>query len=322
METPAEAVVSDPARERMATQLSELAQLLERHSGSDGIHPTIVPGVAIHRLSTTVGEPDHLIHEPAMCLIVQGEKRIVLNDEVYVYDASRFLIVSVDVPIIGLVTRATAERPYLAFRMNLDPGEIAALILQSAMAPASDRGVMRALMLTKTSSEMLDAVIRLTKLLCTPEDIEALGPLAKREILYRLLKSEQGQLLRQIAEADGRCRRISQAIFWIRQHFDKPIRVEELSRLVHMSASSFHHHFKAITSMSPLKYQKQIRLQEARRLMLLQGVDAATAGHRVGYESPSQFGREYRKQFGESPMRDMRRLLRQTSGQQVPKPRE
>jgi transcriptional regulator GlxA family with amidase domain len=158
------------------------------------------------------------------------------------------------------------------------------------------------------SAEMLDACLRLTRLLDAPEDAAALAPLARREILYRVLKSEQGAQLRQIATTDGQAQRISRAIAWLKKHYDQPLRIEDLARGAHMSASSFHHHFKAITAMTPLQYQKHLRLQEARRLMLTQDVDAGTAAHRVGYESPSQFGREYNRLFGAPPARDLRRL--------------
>jgi AraC-like DNA-binding protein len=299
----------------LSSQLSEIARVLERHSRSDGSHTTLLPRVSMLRQSAPTGQPIHSLHEPAMCLIVQGAKQVILNEEVYSYDASRYLVVSLDVPITAQVTRASSETPYLCFRLGLDAAEIAALILETGMTSVPDRSVARALMLAQTSTALLDAVLRLTRLLDTPEDIAALAPLAVREILYRLLKSEQGPQLRQIAATDGQTRRISRVISWLKQHFDQPLRIDDIAREVHMSPSSLHHHFKAITAMSPLQFQKQLRLQEARRLMLVQDVDAATAGHRVGYESPSQFGREYARLFGAPPARDLRRLREQMPAQ-------
>lgn len=292
----------------LAPQLSALAQLMTRHCGTDGIHVTAVPGMALLRQSTPMGEPIHAVHQPAMCLIVQGIKRVMLGGEIYDYDASRYLVVSVDVPVSGQVTGATAQMPYLCIRLDIDPGEIAALLLQSGLGGASAVGVDRALAVSQSSAPLLDAVLRMVQLLDAPEDIQALAPLARREILYRLLKGEQSAHLHQIATTDGPAQRIARAINWLKAHYDERLRIETLARDMHMSPSSLHHHFKAVTGMSPLQFQKQLRLQAARQLMLTEGIDAATAGHRVGYESPSQFGREYVRLFGVSPVRDLRRL--------------
>lgn len=291
-----------------AQPLAELASLLARHSQFDGVHATAIEGFVVARASSTTGEPIHMVHEPAMCLVVQGAKQAILNDSVYEYSAGDCLVVSLDLPITSRITQATPEAPYLGFRMNVDPSEIATMILQTNQRSAPERSVTQAFAVARSSAEMLDAMLRLTRLLDAPEDIGTLAPLARREILYRLLKSELGGQLRQIAATDGEAQRISRAIHKLRKYFDQTLRVEDIAREVHMSASSFHHHFKVITSMSPLQYQKQLRLQEARRLMLVHDVDAATAAHRVGYESPSQFGREYRRLFGEPPARDLRRL--------------
>jgi AraC-like DNA-binding protein len=291
--------------------LLELRRLLERHSGHDGIHTTPIPGLSFLRASAPNDQPLHMIHEAALCLIVQGAKQVMLGGQIYAYDALRFLVVSVDVPITAQVMQASAAMPYLCFRLDLDPHEIAAMILQTRMLAAAPREGLAALSLVKTSAELLDAALRLARLLDTPEDIAPLAPLAKQEILYRLLKGEQGMRLRQIAAADSHAQRISRAISRLKQHFDQPLDIEAIAREAHMSRSSFHHHFKSITSMSPLQYQKQLRLQEARRLMLMHAIDAATAGHRVGYESASQFGREYARLFGNAPARDLKRLREQ-----------
>lgn len=289
-------------------QLLHLQRLLLKHCSSDGMRSSAIPGLTLLRESAPTAEAIHGLHEPALCLVVQGAKQILLNGQAYAYDASRYLVVSVEVPIAGRVLQASAAEPYLCLRLNLDAGDIAALMLQTGLGSAPARGVSRALTLSRTSEALLEAVLRLSRLLDTPDDIATLAPLAQREILYRLLKSEQGAQLCQIAATDGQTQRIARAIHWLKQRFDQPLRIDEMAREVHMSSSSLHHHFKAVTAMSPLQYQKQLRLQEARRLMLTHDVDAATAGHRVGYESPSQFGREYSRLFGAPPATDLRRL--------------
>jgi AraC-like DNA-binding protein len=192
--------------------------------------------------------------------------------------------------------------------MDLDPREIAELLLKSGMPPAPRKGSARGLYLSRTSDAMLDAVIRLMRLLDTPADAAALAPLAMQEILYRLLKSEEGERLARIGRSESHAHRIARVIGWLKAHFSETLRIERLAGEAHMSVSSLHHHFRAVTAMSPLQYQKQLRLQEARRLLLSEAIDAAAAGHRVGYESPSQFSREYSRLFGAPPSRDLQRL--------------
>ncbi len=254
------------------------------------------------------GEPLRVLYKPALCVIAQGSKQVILGDEVYPYDASHYLAVSVDVPVTGQVTRATPAAPYLCFQLDLDPTGLAELMLKWSLPPRPARGPSRGLFLGKTEPVLLEAVLRLVRLLDTPEDIPALAPLATRELLYRLLKSEHGWRLGLIATANSQAQRIARVVGWLKTHFAEPLRIEDIAREVHMSPSSLHHHFKAVTAMSPLQYQKQLRLQEARRLLLSQDVDVATAGFRVGYESPSQFGREYRRLFGRPPGQDVRQL--------------
>jgi len=291
-----------------ALRLRELARLIERHAPGEGIHETAIPGVCAIRMCEASAEMVHATHQPAVCVIAQGAKRVMLHNEVYAYDASRFLIFSVDLPIGAQITAATADAPYLCFRLDLDPREIAALLLKSGTPVAAQRDSSRGLYLSRTSDAMLDAVIRLMRLLDTPADAAALAPLAVQEILYHLLKSDEGELLARIGRSDSHAHRIARVITWLKNHFAEPLRIEHLAGEAHMSVSSLHHHFKAVTAMSPLQYQKQLRLQEARRLLLSEAVDAATAGHRVGYESPSQFSREYSRLFGAPPSRDLQRL--------------
>lgn len=293
--------------------LAEMAARITRFTTADGIHPTAIAGMEFIR-GSIAGEPVHSVYLPSLCVIAQGAKQAMLGNEVYLYDRSRYLVASVDLPITGTIIEATPAQPYLCFKLDLDPREIASLLLDAELPAASGTGPARGLFVSRLSREMIDAVLRLVRLLDAPEDIPALAPLARREILYRLLKSEEGYRLRQMATAHSQAKRIAKAIEWLKSHYVEPLRIEHVASEANMSASSLHHHFKAITAMSPLQYQKQLRLQEARRLLLSEAVDAATAGHRVGYESPSQFSREYSRLFGAPPGRDLRHL-RQFQGQ-------
>jgi AraC-like DNA-binding protein len=291
----------------LARQLDEMAALIERFAAGDGMHDTAIPRVKLSRLSQP-GACVHGVQEPALGIIAQGSKRVLLTDEVYVYDRATFLVASVDLPVAAQVVGASTESPYLGVRLDLDLKEISSLMLQAELPASVEQPSSRGLFLSGTSPSMVDAVLRLLRLLETPEDIPALAPLLEREVLYRLLKSEQGWRVAQMATVNSQAQRIGKAIKWLKAHFTEPLRIDAFARDVNMSTSSLHHHFKAVTSMSPLQYQKQLRLQEARRLLLGEGVDAATAGHRVGYESPSQFSREYSRLFGAPPAQDQRRL--------------
>lgn len=294
--------------ERSLSQLAELARLIARHAPVDGVHETAIPGVTAIRMSCPSQEFVHALHQPAVCIIAQGAKRVMLRDEVYSYDASRFLVFSVDLPISAQITQASPDAPYLCFRLDLVPAEISALLLKRSAPPALRRGSSRGLYLSQVSDPMVDAATRLMRLLDTPDDAEALAPLAVQELVYRLLRSEQGDRLAHIAQVDSRAHRIAKVIAWLKTHFREPLRIEDLARTAHMSPSSLHHHFRTITAMSPLQYQKQLRLQEARRLLLGAASDVADASFRVGYESPSQFTREYSRLFGMPPSRDLQRL--------------
>jgi len=289
--------------------MAEMARLLERFTGRDGVHATEVGPLSLYRSSEPT-EPAHVLYQPALCLIAQGSKRVLLGERCYQYDPAHFLLVSVDLPLVGQVLGATPHRPYLALRLDLDPQMIAAVLADSerqADAPPPGR-TPRGVAVSRLDPPLLDSVLRLLRLLCAPQDVPVLAPLTIREILYRLLTGEQGTRLRQIAAEDSRTERIARAIHWLKQNYARPFRIEDVARAAYMSPSALHHHFKAVTSLSPLQYQKQLRLQEARRLMLGEAVDAATAGFRVGYESASQFSREYRRQFGAPPRRDVIRL--------------
>jgi AraC-like DNA-binding protein len=286
--------------------LDEIAALTARYAAGDGFHQTAIDRLMLVRAA----RPNELMqgaYEPSLCLIAQGSKRVILGGEVFVYDRARYLVASVDLPVAGEVLEATPERPYLCVMLRLDAKDIAAMLLEAELPPPA-AVPSRGLYLARTTPAIAEAVLRLLRLLDTPEDIAGLAPLAKHEILYRLLKSEEGWRLRQMATAHTHSRRIARAIEWLKSHYAEPLRIDKMASEVSMSTSSFHEHFRAVTAMSPLQYQKQLRLQEARRLLLSEALDAATAGHRVGYESPSQFSREYSRLFGAPPAKDMQRL--------------
>jgi len=298
-------------------QQAEFAALIDQYTTGDGLLDTALPRVALAKLSKP-SEPMHGVHQPALCIIAQGRKQVILGDSIYFYDASQYLVASVDVPVVGQVVEATPEKPYLSFKLNLDPHLISELILDCGLTDDVEREApSTSLSLATVTPQLLDAVIRMLRLLEKPRDIAVLGPLAEREILYRLLNGPDAARLRQIAQVDSKLQRVTRAITWIKHHFTEPFSIELLASEARMSTSALHHHFKQVTAMSPLQYQKQLRLQEARRLILVQGSDAASAGHQVGYESPSQFSREYSRLFGAPPLRDANRL-KATPGALVP----
>lgn len=286
--------------------IRELADLIRRHTPADGIHDTPLKRLALVRSSTST-LPQAAVYEPALCIVAQGRKRAMLGDREYVYDAATFLVVSVDLPVIGCIVEASAGEPYLCLRLNLDLPTLTELVLEHGDGAASP-GAAPGLALSRMTPELLDSALRLLRLLDKPADARALAPLAEREILYRLLTGEQGRMIRHIACAESRLSQVSRAINWIKRNFAGAFTVEQVAAEAGMSPSSFHQHFKAVTTMSPLQYRTQLRLQEARRLMVAEAMDAATAGFRVGYESPSQFSRDYSRIFGAPPSRDAARL--------------
>ena len=299
---------------------AELTALLERHTGWDGSHPTAIAPLSLHRLSAPM-PPVHSVLKPTFCITAQGGKLAVLGEETHLHDPARYLLLSVDLPLTVQIIEATLEEPYLGLCLDIDPQQVSLLLLEmEGMEPGgkeAGRGhggsesrtpAPCGLSLSPTDVPLLDAVLRLLRLLDTPEDVPMLAPPAVREILYRLLTGEQGGRLRQIAVHNSLTQRVARAIAWITRHYAEPLPIETLAQEVCMSASGLHHHFKAVTAFSPLQYQKHLRLQEARRLMLSEALDAATAGYRVGYQSASQFSREYRRLFGAPPHRDIARL--------------
>lgn len=285
----------------------ELASLIGRHATEDGINPTEIPRLNLIRGSRPTG-PRHGVHEPALCIVARGKKRVLLGEEAFLYGPEQYLIVSVDLPVVAQVLEADPENPYLCFRLDLDAAMLGELIAQTGLNAAPAKGSGPGLTLSPADPGLLDAVVRLVRLLDTPRDSGVLAPLAEREILYRLLTGDQARIIRRIALSDGRPGQVNCAISWIKDHYREPFSVEAVASEARMSTSALHHHFKAVTNMSPLQYQKRLRLQEARRLILGSALDAATAGFSVGYGSPSQFSREYGRLFGAPPMRDAESL--------------
>jgi AraC-like DNA-binding protein len=284
-----------------------LASLIDQFAEGDGVHPTPVPRLHLIRSSHPT-EPIHAVHQPAVCFVAQGRKQVMVGSSVFTYDQAKYLVVSVDVPIVGQILEASAAEPYLCIRLDLDPAAIGALMLEAKVPGASGEQPGQALSLSSITPVLLDTVIRLVRLLEKPRDIPILAPLVEREILYRLLMDDQTSKLRQIALGESKLQQVNRAIAWIKVNFREPFSIEAVAAEARMSPSTLHEHFKVVTSMSPLQYQKQLRLQEARRLILSQSLDAATAGHSVGYESPSQFSREYKRTFGSPPVQDIARL--------------
>ncbi|AFZ09048.1 transcriptional regulator, AraC family [Oscillatoria nigro-viridis PCC 7112] len=288
----------------------ELATLLTRHTDGkgNGFHKTEIDKLEFTRESS-VPAAMHGVYQPVLGIVIQGKKEALLGEETYRYGQAQYLVISVDLPISGFVVEATPDKPYLGFKLNLDPRQLCDIITAQTKPSANKtENSVRGLFVSNADAPLLDCALRLTRLLDTPQDIPILAPMIIREIYYRLLIGEQGEAVRQIATSGSNMQRIASAIKLIKTDFTKPMRVEYLAGQANMSPSSFHHHFKEVTSMSPLQYQKQLRLLEARRLMLAENFDAANAAYQVGYESPSQFSREYSRMFGAPPIRDIERL--------------
>lgn len=291
----------------IAVRQQDLAERVARLAPVDGMHPSAFGPLSLIRASAPTTRMA-TVYQPSLCMVVQGRKRAQLHDEVFHYDALNYLVVSVTLPLVGQVLDASPERPYLCLRLNLNLEEIARLLLELGDRGAAPVAADRGLFVARMGEPLLDAVLRLVKLLDTPDDVPVLAPVIQREIYYRVLRGELGHRLVDLAAGDGGNHRIVRAIEWLKQRYAEPLRIEALAEAVHMSPSALHHRFKAVTAMSPLQYQKQLRLHEARRLMFADGVECAAAGHRVGYQSPSQFSREYRRLFGAPPRVEIARL--------------
>jgi len=284
-----------------------LAKSIARWTDKSDHLETAISGLALYRRDETT-QPASGMYEPSLCLIAQGAKRVLLGDDSYVYDAHHFLITSVDLPTVWQIIKASREKPCLGLVLKLDLREISQLMVDSNLPPPRAQQSCRGMAIGGVTLPLLTAFQRLIDLLAEPKDIPILAPIIQREILYRLLVGDQGTRLRQIASAGSQSQQVARAIDWLKSNFTRPLRIDDLASHVHMSPSTFHHHFRTLTAMSPLQYQKWLRLNEARRLMLTENTDAATAAFNVGYESPSQFSREYSRLFGAPPLRDITNL--------------
>jgi AraC-like DNA-binding protein len=288
--------------------LTGLAALLRAYAPHDGTFDLRIPGVHISRRSRPYKELLHGVQQSALCIVAQGEKSVMVGREVYEYFPSMMVVYSVDVPVAAQVTKASVAQPYLCLRMDLDPQKVANVVLKvfpQGLPPAHDS---RAVSVSQADAGILNAATRLIELMAQPGDAELIAPLIVDEILIRLLRSPIGVRAAQVGVADSGTYGVAKAVSWLRANFQQPMKVEDLARLANMSLSSFHQHFKAVTAMSPLQYQKVLRLQEARRLMLSPMMDAGAASRHVGYMSASQFSRECGRFFGGTPTRDIARL--------------
>ncbi len=288
-------------------RITVLRALLARFTEDKDHHGTAIPSLELFRFDEPSG-PKTAMYEPSICLLGSGSKQVAMGEDTMVYDTSHFLLTSLDVPTVVQIPSASPTEPCMGVSLKLDLREVAQLMVESELPAPRTQQAGLAIMTGTVTLPLLDAVIRLVQLLENPDDIPIMGPIIKKEILYRLLTSDQGLRLRKIASAGSQSHQVTQAIGWLKQNFVQPLRVAELANKVGMSSSTFHSHFRSMTALSPLQYQKHLRLQEARRKMLMEHQDAATAAFEVGYESPSQFSREYSRLFGAPPLRDINRL--------------
>ena len=291
---------------RAQASRDELIERLAWAVPEDGTAEPLV-GLRLRRASSPTGL-GHGVSDPALCVIAQGSKEIVLGDHRYRYDPAHYLIATAELPIASQITEASKEHPYLGLVLTLDPTFVGSIMVEAGYPAPRSHSAMKAIDVSPLDAGLLDAVVRLVRLLDSLTDARFLAPLVKREIVYRLLTGEQGGRVCHIAALGGHTHRIAKAIERLRKDFDQPLRIEDLAGELGMSVSGFHHHFKEVTAMSPLQFQKQLRLQEARRLMLGEDLDAASAGYRVGYGDAAHFTREYKRLFGAPPMRDGGRL--------------
>ena len=292
--------------QRYMANKEELVERLSHAMPSNG-HVEASPGVLLSRAS----EPSERLYgvtRPSFCVIAQGAKEVYAGDSIYQYNADKFLIATVELPIVAKIVQATPANPYLALRLTLDHSIVSSLMIESDLSGADSAGPSRAIFVSSMDADLLDATVRLVRLLEHPKESSILGYAIRREITYRLMQGEQGQRLQQLPVLGNHSNRIAKAIHRLRKEFHQPLSMEALAKELGMSTSGFHHHFKAVTDLSPLQFQKQIRLQEARRLMLNESLDVSKAGYKVGYDNPSHFSRDYKKHFGKAPLHDIESL--------------
>lgn len=285
---------------------AELVERIARVARDDGTAEPL-EGLRLRRASAPT-ELAYGLSDPALCVIAQGRKELWLGDTRYQYDPAHYLIATDELPVASKIVEASKEKPYLGLVLRLSPALVGSVVVEADHSTSRSHVTVKAVDVSPLDVGLLEAVVRLVRLLDSPADARFLAPLVTREIVYRLLVGEQGGRLRHIAALGGHTHRIARAIARLRKDFDQPLRIEDVAREIGMSVSGFHHHFKEVTAMSPLQFQKQLRLQEARRLLLGEDLDAASAGYRVGYNDASHFNREYKSLFGLPPMRDVERL--------------
>jgi AraC-like DNA-binding protein len=288
-------------------QLEQLKTQLSSHMPADGVKECIIPELYLYRTEVTT-DVTPVVYDPSLCIMLQGEKEVYLNNDKLVYDPLSYLLVPVTVPVSGKVTKASVNKPYLALKMTIDLKKLADLVIDLGGRVERSKDQVKAMSVGRVDEALLSAVSRMVQLLDKPSDIPVLYPLLKREILYRLLLGDLGSQLRDFMLLDSQGHRISKVIEILRKKFNEPLRIKDLADEVHLSESALFQAFKAVTAMSPLQYQKKLRLNEARRIMLHEGIEAATASYKVGYESPSQFSREYSRLFGAPPKADIERV--------------
>src|SRR5713101_4577444 len=308
-EVPMDVMNHQPAEreaQRVQANREELVERIARAMREDGTAQPL-QGLHLSRRSLPL-KPVHSVVEPSVCVIAQGSKEVLLGESRYRYDPSQYLLATVELPRVSQVLSASKERPYLSLRLSLAPTLVSSVMVEAGHASPPRHADMRAIAVSPLDGNLLDAFVRLTRLLDSPAEARVLLPLITQEIIYRLLMGEQGGRLRHLAPQGGYTPHFARAVGRLRQDFAQPLRIEQIARDLGMSVSGFHHHFKAVTAMSPLQFQKQLRLQEARRLMLGEDLDAASAAYRVGYQDASHFNREYKSLFGIPPMRDVQRL--------------
>ncbi|MFC3695747.1 AraC family transcriptional regulator [Chenggangzhangella methanolivorans] len=287
---------------------TRIAAIVRRHLGGEMSRDTVVPGLSIHG-KTAAMEPGSYLYEPSFAFIARGAKRVVLGQETYVYDEGRFLLTAVGLPTVVQVIGASAENPYLSLKLDIDLEMARGLITEVDLHVSGASVAGAGLAVGPVTPALVAATLRLAELLDAPGDVPILAGSVQREILYRVLTSPVGGRLRQAVRLGTQTNRVAAAIRWIRENYTAPLRIDDLADAVGMGESTLHHHFRALTAMSPLQYQKLLRLHEARRLMLAEHADAGVAAHKVGYESATQFSREYRRMFGTPPKQDVRAIL-------------
>ncbi|KKI92759.1 AraC family transcriptional regulator [Bacillus sp. SA1-12] len=293
--------------EKTYKQQYELANLIECFSKKDGVHPTPIPSLFLIRESI-ITEPISRVNEPSFCIILQGEKEVLLGQERFLYGPGNYIVASVDLPVTGQVIKASTESPYLALKLEFTPSQVLEVLNEIDIQLGQGKNTKRAMFVSEVEPSLYDAVIRLASLLENQKHIPVLAPLFKKEIIYWILQGPHGEALEQMALEGSNASRIRDVIDHIINNYEESFRIEELAEIANMSVSSLHRHFKEVSAMSPIQFQKQLRLQEARRLLLAESTDIADVAFRVGYESQSQFSREYSRMFGFPPRVDIRRL--------------